>query len=63
MVEQFTLRHGPFGYINRDNFQPGFSEADHAKLLYDLADAVNRSKEEFVERFRGKYTSEKHLPL
>lgn len=63
MVEQFALRHGPFGYTNIRNFSPGFSQSDHTRLLNELEDAVNRSKEEFIGRFRGKYTNEPHLPL
>jgi abortive infection bacteriophage resistance protein len=63
MVELFTLAHGPFGYVNRANFNPGFSAADHARLLTDLAAAVAKSKEEFVSRFNAKYTQESQLPL
>ncbi len=60
MVEQFTLRHGPFGYCDSVNFAP---DLDHTRLVREIDDAVDRSKEEFVQRFRQKYTGEKHLPL
>ncbi len=63
LVEQFTLRHGPFGYVELRNFSPNFAEAEHARLLAEVDEAVNRSSEEFVGRFRGKYTLETHLPL
>ncbi|HMN00389.1 MAG TPA: Abi family protein [Anaerolineales bacterium] len=63
LVEQFTLLHGPFGYTDIKNFSPRFSPFDHARLLSELDEAVNRSKEEFVGRFRGKYSSEPRLPL
>ncbi len=60
MVEQFTLRYGPFGYCESVNFNP---KLDHARLVREIDDAVTRSKEEFVQRFRRKYTGEAHLPL
>lgn len=63
MVEQFALLHGPFGYTEIRNFSPRFFQSDHTRLLSELDDAVNRSNEEFVGRFRGKYTSEPRLPL
>lgn len=63
MVEQFTLRHGPFGYTDIRNFSPNFIQLNHTRLLSELDDAVNRSNEEFVGRFRGKYTNEPRLPL
>lgn len=59
MVEQFTLIHGPFGYCTPANFNPWL---DHARLMHEIDEAVKRSKEEFVQRFRNKYT-EPHLPL
>jgi abortive infection bacteriophage resistance protein len=63
MVEQFTLLHGPFGYTDIKNFSPKFGANEHNRLLAELDEAVNRSKEEFVERFQRKYTSEPRLPL
>jgi abortive infection bacteriophage resistance protein len=63
MVEQFAVRHGPFGYTDIRNFSPKFLQSDHTRLLNELDDAVNRSNEEFVSRFRRKYTSEPRLPL
>lgn len=63
LVEQFTLAHGPFGYIDYGNFNPKFPPTSHARFLSELEDAVNRSNEEFIGRFHGKYTSEPHLPL
>ncbi len=63
MVEQFALLHGPFGYCNINNFSPKFSQQDFSRLLRELDDAVTRSQEEFVKRFRKKYNSEPRLPL
>jgi abortive infection bacteriophage resistance protein len=63
MVEQFTLLHGPFGYCEIANFNPRFDKKEHVRLIYEIDDAVGHSKEEFVFRFRSKYTSETHLPM
>ena len=60
MVEQFTLVHGPFGYCEPSNFAPPLN---HQRLMREINEATRRSKEEFVQRFRRKYTSEKDLPL
>lgn len=60
MVEQFTLLHGPLGYCKPSNFNP---RLDHARLMSEIDIAVGRSKEEFVQRFRRKYTNEPRLPL
>jgi len=60
MVEQFTLLHGPFGYCMPANFNP---KLDHARLMNEIDSAMERSNEEFVQRFRSKYTSEPRLPL
>ena len=60
MVEQFTLKHGAFGYCNRANFKPGFN---HTRLMNEIDSAIGRSKEEFVRRFQRKYTTEPRLPL
>jgi len=60
MVEQFTLLHGPFGYCSSSNFNP---KLDHVRLMNEIDSAMERSNEEFVQRFRRKYTSEPRLPL
>jgi abortive infection bacteriophage resistance protein len=63
MVEQFTLLHGPFGYCDIQNFNPKFTANDYDRLIGELDDAVSRSREDFVQRFRSKYSSEPRLPL
>lgn len=63
MVEQFTLLHGPFGYCDISNYNPRYARTDHSRLIAEIDEAVNRSSEEFVGRFRGKYTDEVHLPM
>ena len=63
MVEQFTLLHGPYGYCDINNFHPGFVPSDFTQLMKEVDEAVSRSSEEFVLRFRKKYTDETRLPL
>ena len=63
LVAQFTLVHGPFGYQDHKNFNPKFSMVKHNRLLAELDEAVKFSKEEFVERYKKKYSGENHLPL
>jgi abortive infection bacteriophage resistance protein len=63
MVEQFTVLHGPFGYVDIACYAPTFYEANFEKLLDDIDDAVSRSKEQFVEHYQTVYTEETDLPL
>jgi abortive infection bacteriophage resistance protein len=63
LVEHFTLLHGPFGYCDPHNFDPKFAPAEYSRLLRELDEAVDRSKEDFVQRFQKKYTGEPRLPL
>jgi len=63
MVELFTRLHGPFGYCDIKNFNPGFQNNEHQELLNQVDGAVLRSREEFVTRFQNKYKLELRLPL
>lgn len=63
MVEYFTLKYSPFGYIDKRNFNPKFSADDHNRLLAGIRDTVLHSKEIFVTHFFSKYGSETDLPL
>jgi len=63
MVEQFTVIHGPFGYTNRNNFNPKFSQRSHVRLMKEIRESIKRSREEFIERFHLKYSEESDLPL
>jgi abortive infection bacteriophage resistance protein len=51
---------GPFGYADANNFDPTYK---HAELLRTIAREEKRSAELFVDHYRGKYTSEPHLPI
>ena len=63
MVEYFTLKYGPFGYIDKTNFNPKFAADAHSRLLVDIRDATRHSKETFVNHFFSKYSNEFDLPL
>jgi abortive infection bacteriophage resistance protein len=62
VVNQHTLLHGPFGYLDRANL-PNLTPSDHGLLLRRLREEAGRSREDFVSHFFGKYTSETDLPL
>jgi len=59
-VEFFTLRYGPFGYNDPKNFTT--TSVKHLELLGKIQNSFGKSKEEFIEHFRSKY-SDKYLPL
>lgn len=63
MVEQFSLKHGAFGHVNKANFSPEFTTNAHARLLTEIKAATDQSKEVFVDHFFQKYTLEPYLPL
>jgi abortive infection bacteriophage resistance protein len=62
-VECHALKYGPFGYSEQRNYDPHFSTADFIKLLSDIQQDETRSNEEFIKRYRSKYSEEKYLPL
>lgn len=63
LVEINSLKFGPFGYLNKNNYNPKFSQTAFKNLITEISDNEYRSYEEFINRYRAKYTSEKHLPL
>jgi abortive infection bacteriophage resistance protein len=63
LVEFLTLTYGPFGYVSSNSYNPKFPKAKFRKLLGEIKQDETRSYEEFVKRYRSKYTSEKYLPF
>lgn len=63
MVSINTGQFGPFGYADKLNYDANFSDYEFNKLISDILDDEKRSKEDFVKRYRSKYTSEQYLPL
>ena len=62
LVKNFTLYAGPFCYTQINNFN-NFPTQKFGILQTHIGQSVNRSNEKFVESYRNKYTSEKHLPF
>lgn len=52
--------YGPFGHTDAANFSPRF---DHGRFMTELVAEERRAHETFSTHFRGKYTSESHLPV
>jgi abortive infection bacteriophage resistance protein len=63
MVNYFSRLYGPFGYLEIENFSNALSIAKYKELLAGIGNAVNKSKEEFVGRYKAKYTEEHNLPF
>lgn len=63
MVEIHSMQYGPFGYSQFNNYNPKFTQADFQKLMTDISEDELRSREEFINRYRTKYSSEKYLPF
>ncbi len=63
MVEYHALKYGPFGYRERKNFRPDFSNDNFQWMLKDIDQSAKRSREVFVKDYFAKYTSEPGLPL
>lgn len=63
MVEIHTTHYGPFGYTQQNTYNPKYPSADLQNLLRDIFEDERRSHEEFIHRYRLKYTSERYLPF
>jgi abortive infection bacteriophage resistance protein len=63
LVETHVTRFGPFGYAVKKNYNPKFSPENFQKLMFDISEDEDRSYEEFIKRYRSKYSTEKYLPL
>lgn len=62
LVYELVHRHGAFAHLNASAF-PGIPVADHQRLLDDLHDSAQRSREVFVEHFQKTYDEFPDLPL
>lgn len=63
VVNQHSLKYGPFGYLNQ-NTLPGISVKDHHTFLKIIHDEAEKSREDFVLHYFDKYKREEHnLPL
>lgn len=62
LTNALVLKYGAFGHIDRNNL-PKLSVDNHRRFLNKIRSEESRSKEDFVEHFHSKYTSETDLPL
>lgn len=53
-TNRFTLAHGSHPHLSAELFVNGFA---HARMLGKMSATVEKSKEVFVEHYRGKYTT------
>ncbi len=60
LTYEIAHKYGPFGHTDPRNFAPGFK---HTEFMNAVLEAERSSRETFLIHFRGKYTSERHLPL
>lgn len=63
LVNKFTLKYGPFGYLDIKNFHQ-FQQSDFDKMQKIIKEDVKHAEknEIFVKHFKAKY-EDKHLPL
>ena len=62
LVYELVHRHGAFAHLNATAFS-GIPAAEHQRLLDDLHDSAQRSREVFVEHFQKTYDEFPDLPL
>jgi abortive infection bacteriophage resistance protein len=64
-VEQFTLKHGPFGYIEKGNFAPHFTDEKYTGMMQEIGKIITERKkrDESVQEYYSIYTKETYLPL
>lgn len=62
LAYELSHRFGPFAHVDINNF-PGMAPAEHQRLLDDLHENANRSREAFAEHFRKTYDEFPDLPL
>jgi len=54
-------KYGAFGYVYTSNFSSYFGY--HDQWMENLQSAIDRSREEFVEHYKIKYSGTLHLPI
>ena len=62
LVYELVHRHGAFAHLNAATF-PGIPVGEHRRLLDDLHDSAQRSREVFIEHFQKTYDEFPDLPL
>lgn len=62
MVNEFSLKYGPFGYLDIHNFN-SFNLDQHDRFVAEIRNIVKKSREQFVKHFREKYSDHEDLPI
>jgi abortive infection bacteriophage resistance protein len=62
LVRHHASHTGPFGYLDRANL-PGMSASRHREFLGKIRKEASRSREDFVQHYFDKYSSEHDLPI
>lgn len=64
-VEQFTLKHGPFGYTQKSNFGSHFTDEKYAEMIKEINKVVTdrKNRDETVQEYFKTYHGETYLPL
>lgn len=65
LVEYFAVKYGAFGFIRPQNFKDKnlYPQEFHSELVNFSSQLLVEAKDDFVLRYRKKYTSEQHLPI
>lgn len=62
MTNMFSLKYGPFGYLDISNFSSDYTPKKHQRLIKETKENTDRSSEEFVKHYKNKYGDD-YLPL
>jgi abortive infection bacteriophage resistance protein len=63
MVEVFSTTYGPFGFYQIENFRSEFNRQDHCRLILEIESSIERSREEFIKKYKHEYVNEKNFPF
>lgn len=65
MVEQFTLKYGPFGYADKNNYGSHFKDDKFAAMMEEINRIVSerKNRDESVQEYFHRYKNECYLPL
>lgn len=63
LVSELTLKHGPFAHLDVRAFPPDLSPDNHRRLLDELHESAQKSREVFVDHFKKTYDEFPDLPL
>ncbi|MFC1595821.1 Abi family protein [Candidatus Margulisiibacteriota bacterium] len=62
LVNAFTLKHGAFGHLHKENFTE-ISAKDYGQLIQNIGQQEQSSKEIFVKHYHDRYSKKDGMPL